>query len=337
MHKLRVYYNISIHKDGQESNIRFLKFITSNNNYFDHFKESRIKEIKVKTPKQIDCKQCKFLCSLNFPEELRSEICRSFWQLGDYRRQKDFILSNVVSSSPKRRRPSREPTVKSKLRTNSKSFYLLSKRVCQSFFLKTLAISNGPLIKAFEHKNVYTNFFDGDDKRGRHTPSNKLSNEIVESVLQHLELYILRSKKSKKQIINDPDIRSLRQLYNIYKEAHDSQEGGLSLSYTSFKRIFNEHNFSFPPDRVRCKPLAKHKTEFKSEESEDTSAMYDVTREEEYIDEHIIEEDVNMPNTSNNLSQPKVIVTQVPDSSKFFANPSQVYEIQFIEIPINPT
>lgn len=32
--------------------------------------------------------------------------------------------------------------------------------------------------------------------------------------------------------------------------------------------------------------------------------------------------------------QPKVIVAQVPDSSKFFANSSQVYEIQFIEIPM---
>lgn len=110
------------------------------------------KEMKLKEPKPIDCSNCKFLCSLNFPENLRSEICKSFWQLADYRRQKDFILMNVKSSTPKRRRPSREPSENSKIRTNSKSFFLLNKRVCQTFFLKTLSISNGPLIKAFQHK-----------------------------------------------------------------------------------------------------------------------------------------------------------------------------------------
>ena len=110
------------------------------------------KELKLKEPKPIDCSNCKFLCSLNFPEDLRSEICKSFWQLSDYRRQKDFILMNVKSSIPKRRRPSREPSENSKIRTNSKSFFLLNKRVCQTFFLKTLSISNGPLIKAFQHK-----------------------------------------------------------------------------------------------------------------------------------------------------------------------------------------
>lgn len=109
------------------------------------------KEVKLKEPKAIDCSNCKFLCSLHFNEDLRSEICRSFWKLSDYRRQKDFILMNVKSNSPKRRRP-REQSESTKIRTNSKSFFLLNQRVCQSFFLKTLSISNGPLIKAFQHK-----------------------------------------------------------------------------------------------------------------------------------------------------------------------------------------
>lgn len=294
------------------------------------------KEIKLKVPKAIDCSNCKFLCSLNFSEDLRSEICRSFWKLGDYRRQKDFILMNVKSSSPKRRRPSREPSENSKIRTNSKSFFLLSKRVCQSFFLKTLSISNGPLIKAFKHKNVYTNFFDGDDKRGKHTPSNKLSNDIVDSVVSHVEQFTIKNQKCKKRVITDPSIRSLRHLYSIYKENHED----CSPSYTSFKRIFNEHNFAFPPDRTRCRPLPKlvqPKTdttdqiiEFREQDE------FDDDDDEDFIEEHTIEGE-EIPSAPDEevpeVSQPKVIVTQVPDSSKFFSNQSQVFEIQFIEIP----
>lgn len=54
--------------------------------------------------------------------------------------------------------------------------------------------------------------------------------------------------------------------------------------------------------------------------------------DEEYIEEHIIECDEAL--SKQESQEPKVIVAQVPDSSKFFANPSQVYEIQIIEIPL---
>lgn len=302
----------------------YVGFMKLKQNLLSFFQlESKPKEPKLKTPKPIDCSNCKFFCSFNFPENIRAEICRSFWQLGDYRRQKDFILSNVTSSSPKRRRPGRESTEKSKIRTNSKSFYFQSKRVCQSFFLKTLAISNGPLIKAFEHKNIYTNFFDGDDKRGKHTPSNKLSEETVNSVLEHFEAYIVRNTKCRKRTISDPEIRSLRHLYSMFTESHDESH---HLSYTSFKRIFHEHNFAFPPDRVRSKAVkSDQKNETKTDE------IIECISSHEYIEEQVIED--NMP-VANFAMQPNLIVTQVPETSKFFTNP-QVYEIQFVEIPIS--
>lgn len=272
------------------------------------------------------------MCSVNFNEDLRYEICKSFWQLGDYRRQKDFILMNVKSASPKRRRKKEPTTENSKVRTNSKSFFLLNKRVCQSFFLKTLSISNGPLIKAFKHKNVYTNFFDGDDKRGKHTPSNKLSEEIVESVVNHLEQHSIKNSKSKKRVICDPEIKSLRHLFSLFKENHNES----SPSYTSFKRIFNENSFAFPPERVRTK-AAPRVTQTRSEELQEIEIF---EGEADFIEEQILEtveasqiQDISKPEQP----QQKVIISHVPDTSKFFSNPSQVYEIQFIEIPIPTT
>lgn len=205
--------------------------------------------------------------------------------------------------------------------------------VCQSFFLKTLAISNGPLIKAFEHKNAYTNFFDGDDRRGRHTPANKLGDDIVQCVLDHFNQYVAKNQKCKKRIITDPEIRSLRHLYSIYTENHFDD---LGLSYTSFKRIFNENNFSFPPDRVRNKPLGKH--DIKGEANIKSEAKIEIQEILTFNDDEFTEKQYEMDDSTVTLesdqSQPKVLV-QVPDASKFFANPAQVYEIQFIEIPIN--
>lgn len=187
--------------------------------------------------------------------------------------------------------------------------------------------------------SIYTNFFEGDDKRGKHTPSNKLSNEIVNSVVNLLEQHAVKNTKCKKRIINDPGIRSLRHLYSIYKEGHLHDS---SPSYTSFKRIFNEHSFAFPPDRLRVKPPPRLIVQARVEKNDVVQEADKEIFEDEYdyIEEHIIEDDDNLSKpeeTGQEVLEPKVIVTQVPESSKFFASPSQVYEIQIIQIPIQNT
>lgn len=44
-----------------------------------------------KTPKIVDCSNCKFKCSFNFDEDYKIKICSYFWTL-EYNRQKDFIV-----------------------------------------------------------------------------------------------------------------------------------------------------------------------------------------------------------------------------------------------------
>lgn len=272
-------------------------------------------EFTKKSPKSIDCSNCKYKCSSNFPQNIREKICESFWNLKDYRRQKDFILANVKSAAPKRRRPS-NPSSEIK-RTNSKTFFLCDKRVCQNFFLKTLSISNGPLIKAFQYKNEYTNFFDSEDRRGKHEPSNKIKPEIVNSIIEFLQQKCMPDNDSKfrKKVICDTNFRSLRTLYNSYKLiSHES-----CPSYTTFKRIFNENNFTLPQERLKMKPIKPEpKIEIKSVEivNFETAAIAD--------SEEIMRDQVE---------HPKVIVTPVPESAKFLSNQAEVYEIQFIHIP----
>lgn len=204
------------------------------------------KDLKLdKLPKLIDCSKCKYDCQKNISEKVRSEICSAFWKLGDYRRQKDFILTNVKSNVPKRRRPSKpkNPTDTIKQRSNSKVFSFLGKRVCQSFFLKTLSISNGPLITAFEQVNSYTNFFDGEDLRGRHAPANKFSESDIQEIVQHMLGYsssTCTNTKSRK-IIDSSNAINTKKMYKHYKEQCEKQDMKKRIpSFTTYKRIFKE-------------------------------------------------------------------------------------------------
>lgn len=205
---------------------------------------------------------------------------------------------------PKRRRVKVEEGTESK-RTNTKIFFLCDKKVCQSFFLKTLAISNGPLNNAFKHKSSFANFFDGCDQRGRHPPSNKLKEEIVVSIVNWLHEKCIcteSSGKYRKKIICDVDYRSLRVLYNTYKSIHT--DDGLCPSYTSFKKIFYENDFSFPNERLRQKPLKTEKVEVMSHEI------------------------INV--TENAVNEEKFVVNQVGES--YEEQGTEVYEIQFVAL-----
>jgi len=118
-----------------------------------------------KTPRIIDCSNCKFKCSLNFNED---NIKYIFWTL-DYNKQKDYILSSVSQAVVKRHVPTtkvRKPKEASKvysLNLNSTSEQVC---VCKQFYLKTLAISYGPVDKAFEGFDSVSGFFSNTDKRG---------------------------------------------------------------------------------------------------------------------------------------------------------------------------
>jgi hypothetical protein len=296
-----------------------------------------------KKPKVVDCSKCKYKCTKNFTEEVREKICESFWALNDYCRQKDFILANVKSLDVKRRRPTKESsTIK---RSNSKKFSLMNKKCCQKFFLKTLNISNGPLLIAFSHKNQYTNVFDSTDCRGKHTPSNKLKKETVALIVEFLsQKSTTDGLKYKKKVICDPNFRSLRALHTNYKELNGSN----NVSYTTFKRIFYEHNFTMPQERLRYNHQQKsseiNSNDRKIEiESVEVLNFNDIPQQQEEIEvtqkesEIIVEEQQQQEFSNELLNQhatPNVIVNQINGIPNFLAPPQvPIYEIQFIHLP----
>nr|CAH7766116.1 unnamed protein product [Callosobruchus chinensis] len=125
-----------------------------------------------KAPKPVNCETCKYKCSSVFDEEDRLNICKYFWGLSSYTRQKDFILKFVDRKQPSR--PGANVPL-AKRRKCSRACYFMKKetkhRVCQMFFKKTLNITNGTINKAFE--GCQDDVLTADDRRHRKTPHNK--------------------------------------------------------------------------------------------------------------------------------------------------------------------
>ncbi|KAL5245855.1 hypothetical protein ACI65C_013263 [Semiaphis heraclei] len=121
-----------------------------------------------------------------------------------YNRQKDYYLSSVSQAVVKRHVPTtkvRKPKEVSKvysLNLNSTSEQV---RVCKQFYLKTLAISHGPVDKAFEGFDSVSGFFSNTDKRGKHSAANKTSTEKSDKpheqqILMEYENHIRRRDES---------------------------------------------------------------------------------------------------------------------------------------------
>lgn len=66
--------------------------------------KNKKKECGAKSPKPVDCTKCRFQCTMNFTEQDRTALCKSYWGFADYQRQKDYLIKYVVVAAPKRRR-----------------------------------------------------------------------------------------------------------------------------------------------------------------------------------------------------------------------------------------
>lgn len=219
-----------------------------------------------KAPKSGDCK-CKLNCSLNFSEEDRKEICKSYWALSEYTRQKDFILMNVTAQAPQRR------LVKATRKRNTSRYYYFVKdtqrvRVCENFFKNTLCISNGPINKAFSERGT-SGSFEGQDRRGKHEPVNKTKDEDVQFVKGHIEAFptmeshYCRNTSSKKYL---DSTLSISKMYELYK-AKCTDASKTPVSINVYRNIFcTQYNLDFhKPKKDQC--LMCHKYNRAKEEN----------------------------------------------------------------------
>lgn len=121
--------------------------------------------------------------------------------------------------------------------------------------MSTLCIFSGPIKTAVKNTNNLGTF-DSCDKRGKHRPSNKTTDEKVDEVKKHIESFaVVESyycrKKSSKQYL-DPNL-SIAKMYNLYKDKmKDMNKEPVKLNV--YKNIFvTQYNLSFfHPKKYQC-------------------------------------------------------------------------------------
>ena len=188
-----------------------------------------------------------------------------YWQLEDYARQKDFILSNVDRFDVKRQRSWGE-----RKRTKTQSVvYSFKKgsqvvRVCKRFFLKTIDISHDPLITALKGRGEAGPFV-GEDRRGKHTPANKASDVAIQRVKTHIESFpqieFHYTRSDSRRCYLDQKL-SINNMYSLYKVECNNEDPPVALvGAMTYRRVFcNEYNLSlFRPRKDQCSKCSKFK------------------------------------------------------------------------------
>lgn len=295
------------------------------------------KKQPAKMPKAMNCEKCRFKCKENFSEEERRTLCARFWEMGDFRRQKDFILSNVTSNKPERRRQRKGDG----FRQNSKQYYFFNNgnkyRVCQMFFLKTLCISNVVVYNAFKHKGNH-NTYEGEDKRGKKEPANKTKPELINFVREHIESFPTveshYSRRSTKRQYLDSKL-SISKMFSLYKEKC-IEENQVFVSFITYKRIFGQfYNLAFfKPKKDLCQICENYNNSKEKERFKETYSKHQMRKRDCYATKEADKERATNEQNFTSLTFDLQSVLQIPCSDvspMYYSRKICVYNLTIYE------
>lgn len=219
-------------------------------------KKGQLMPAKMPKPAKCSIKLCRYRCSENFTEDDRIAMCGSYWKIGDYVAQKRFLIQKIIALPTKTKKVGiREE----KHRNAVYAFYFekneIKLRVCKEFFMKTLCISNGPIIEAMKNKDDYGNY-SKKDGRGCRAPKNKTSLEVTQKVIEHINKFPKVEshycRKKTKRFYLDAKL-TIAKMYELYKEERrlSNEE---PCSFYVYKSIFGtKFNLSFfKPKKDLC-------------------------------------------------------------------------------------
>jgi len=168
-----------------------------------------------------------------------------------YERKRDFICRHIVVQHISKR-------CTGSYKQNSRTYYLTVngslQRVCKTFFIKTLDISDKTVRCALGKKSH--GVFQGTDGRGKHIPTNKTSEETLEGIRQPIQSFPVmdshyKRKNSKRKFLQQ-DL-SIAKMYDLYK-IQCTEKGIKPASAITYRRVFcTEFNISFQkPKKDSC-------------------------------------------------------------------------------------
>lgn len=186
---------------------------------------------------------CRYECK-NISEEERHAVFKEFWDLKSWDLQTSFINGCLQTNTPKR---SRNNAIKHK--KVSICVNMCGKRVCKSFFIKTLDITVKRYDNVVKRRLITNTGVSPKDQRGKHTPSNKTDEVVLQKVIDHINSfpkysshYSRAKNPSKKYLSSDLNVQ---QMYDLYAEKI-KKEGETPVKVTFYRHIFNtKFNLSF--------------------------------------------------------------------------------------------
>lgn len=255
-------------------------------------KKSKVEGRELKPP----C-ACRVKCYEKFSNDKRLQIFKEFWKTcvsWDQRRQ--FIVNNVTKIQKRIMKTSgnldtdkRKFTFNYTLVNDSKSI-----KVCKTMFLNTLCIGEKFLKISFEKQLV--GGLVAPDQRGKHTPSNKSPPVVIQSVIDHINMYpsyeshYSRQKSARKFLGPDLNIPAMYRQYKEWMAEKESPENLIAKEWL-YRNIFNtKFNLSFKLPSVDtcddCDAYQRKIMDAKDEETkkniEKDKEVHDFAAEERY-------------------------------------------------------
>ncbi|KAJ8980255.1 hypothetical protein NQ317_019470 [Molorchus minor] len=177
--------------------------------------------------------KCKLKCTTNV-NETRQQIFTEFYALGDKDLQRNFINACMEQKAA---RKYRNPNAKRNL-NNAYFFKFGNKKVyvCKRFFTSTLDVTNTTISTVIKKKSSIGVV--SADKRGRHANHKKLSPNLEQGVIDHInsfariESHYCRADNQREFIDGGLNIASMYRLY--LEEREQSAFSDLKKDYCSF-------------------------------------------------------------------------------------------------------
>ncbi|CAH1974168.1 unnamed protein product [Acanthoscelides obtectus] len=246
--------------------------------------------------------KCRLKCFEKIGPEARNTLFKSYWEMGDLQRQRNFILSNMTPIQPKYRYEKADSC-----RRLNNAFYLGIGnegriRVCKYFFISTLGI-NSRVIRTvvMKQENVCSGMLKV-DLRGKHKSHVTVPDELKNGVRQHIisipriESHYCRSQTQKEYIEGG---KTISQLYTHYKKTCTDQNLPF-VKYSMYYTIFNtEFNIGFfNPKKDQCELCLA----FANANEENRLQMQDP------YNEHITEKELARVEKANDKNSDKIVV-----------------------------
>ncbi|CAG2200930.1 unnamed protein product [Mytilus edulis] len=143
-----------------------------------------------------DCSKCKFKCSVKITAQQAGDIFATYYQLGSYEKQRNFICQHVEQTKAKRCTTNRKE--------NSNTYFLTTdgkkERGCKAFFLVILHVSKKTVEYSLKKKEH--GVFVGRDNRGKNPSINRTPEGDRHFIREHIQSF---PTKQRGEITNEDE------------------------------------------------------------------------------------------------------------------------------------